>query len=77
MSDGALVLLIILLAIWALLAWWAMLVAHGKGRSEFFGLLLGVGLGIFGVILCWLLPRNEDELYRRQREREARFERRR
>lgn len=45
------------IAVWLLCGLWASRIMAGKGRSVFVGWLLGLGLGIFGVIVCALVSK--------------------
>jgi TM2 domain-containing membrane protein YozV len=44
--------IIILLAIWALFIFGGAKIMQGKGRSTIAGALLGLVLGVFGVLIC-------------------------
>ena len=65
---GLLIILVFTVA-WVWLGAW---IAQSRGRSQVLGGLLHLLLGFIGTLLLFLIPKNEDELYRRQLEREER-----
>ena len=68
---GLLIILVFTVA-WVWLGAW---IAQSRGRSQVLGGLLHLLLGFIGTLLLFLIPKNEDELYRRQLEREERMTR--
>ena len=68
---GLLIILVFTVA-WVWLGAW---IAQSRGRSQVLGGLLHLLLGFIGTLLLSLIPKNEDELYRRQLEREERMTR--
>ena len=63
------IVLLILFALWVFFIWASVSVAQNKGRSAVLGFVLGAGLGIFGLVLMWLVPANQQVIW----EREAAF----
>ena len=68
---GLLIILVFTVA-WVWLGAW---IAQSRGRLQVLGGLLHLLLGFIGTLLLFLIPKNEDELYRRQLEREERMTR--
>ena len=56
---------IIVIALWVALGYWASRIMHKKGRSEGAGWALGILLGLLGVLIAALLTPDHEELRQR------------
>jgi hypothetical protein len=55
-AIAAFIIVIIVMAIWAVFLFWGWKVAKGKGYSPWIGLALAFFLGLIGIIICYVLP---------------------
>lgn len=52
----------------ALFGWWGAAIMRGKCRPIALGIILGGTLGIFGIIILWLIPADQRALWERQQQ---------
>jgi hypothetical protein len=56
MGPIELLIIVIVLAVPALFIWAGVTIANGKNRSPWLGAALGLGLGIIGLLILWIIP---------------------